>query len=225
MTAATVGSPTHEGHFGFRVLVIFVLTLLAAIAQEVYTTWLSAPADLTTELFINASILIGFGLVWCVAWSALSRVFRKRWLFLIHCSIYLGVGAVYRTATDIYTLSWFAFDWPESSYFYFDVAVLVLTTVSMIYLHARVALGELSLIQTLGFVLVPIGLSILGLWFLDRQESKNVDSVGVGSRIYPPAFRLHPATPFDDFFGTARQLRGQADKARDNLPASDEEMR
>ena len=203
------------------VLIIFLLALLAAVLQETYTTWLIAPADFVGALVWNSATLFGFGAIWCVAWAGLSRIFRKRWMFLEHCSVYLGIGAIYRTFTDIQVLAWFTFALPDVVNF--DAWGPIVTTILMIYLHASLVRGGLSKLQKIGFVAVPLVIAMIAMWFFGREEAKNVSSTGLAARIYPPAFRLHSSMPMDDFLSGARQLKDKADKARDNLPPSDDE--
>jgi hypothetical protein len=61
-----------------------------------------------------------------------------------------------------------------------------------------------------------------GYWVLERQQMRDVNSIGTSLRIYPPALRLRSAGPVEAFFRDATQLRTGADVKRAAMQEDDE---
>jgi hypothetical protein len=193
---------------------------LACVAQLAYNEWLGAPRDLAGEIVgtLIAAMLVASA--WVALWALLSRITQWEWRTLTHAAILLGVAAVFIALDGLLQLAWFAFSLPQ-----WNTRELIVGAIGVgcaLFLH----LGQASNTSPRGAALVacivPALLAGTRLWGLERQQTRDVNSIVTSLRIYPPALRLRSAAPVEAFFRDTVELRTAADAKRAAMPEDDE---
>ena len=193
---------------------------LACVAQLAYNEWLGAPRDLAAEI-VGALITVMLAAsAWVAFWALLSRVTQWEWRPLRHAAILLGVAAVFIALDGLLQLAWFAFSLPQWS-----TRVVVVGAIGVgcaLYLHLSHASNISPRSAALVACIVPALLAGTGLWVLERQQMRDVNSIVTSLRIYPPALRLRSAAPVEAFFRDTAELRSGADAKRAAMREDDE---
>jgi FHA domain len=205
--------------FAHSAPLIAALTGLGGALQVMYAAWVGAPQDLAV---IIVTALAGTAVIvaaWVAIWGLLSRVMVGEWRWLRHAAILFSVGVVLASVHGLLDMTWFVLALPPNLN---PVALMGLLAFGvLLYLHLMHA-SSLTPGRALQVAcIVPLLLGAGGWWLQDRYQARDVNFIGQGVRIYPPALRLRAAESVDDYFRKAFALRALADKRRIALPPTD----
>jgi hypothetical protein len=188
------------------------ISAIAGTAQLIYSSWLGAPRDLTSVVVTSMISAIAAAGVWVAFWSLLSRVILGEWRWLRHAAIFLGVAVVFFAINGLTDLSWFAFSLPHWANRAAWTGAIAFACA--LYLHLTNASNISANRAALIACIVPAISGGAGQWVQDRAQIRDVNYIGAGLRIYPPALHLSAANTQDAFFDKAMTLREAADKKR-----------
>lgn len=194
---------------------------VAGITQLVYSNWLGAPRDLTSVVVTTLISALAAAGLWVAFWSLLSRVILGEWRWLRHAAIFLGVAVIFYAVNGLLDLGWFAFSLPHWANRATWAGAIGLACA--LFLHLTNASNITPKRAALIACIVPALSGGASQWVQDRAQMRDVNYIGTGLRIYPPALRLTGASTAGDYFAAASQLRDTADKKRKAMPTDDDE--
>lgn len=197
------------------------LGAVAGVTQLLYSNWLGAPRDLTSVVVTALISALAAAGVWIAFWALLSRVILGEWRWLRHTAIFLGVAVVFYAVNGLLDLSWFAFSLPHWANRATWAGAIGFACA--LFLHLINASNVTPKRAALLACIVPVLSGGASLWVQERSQMRDVNYIGTGLRIYPPALRLTGAVTVDNYFATAAQLRGAADKKRKAMPTDEDE--
>ncbi len=188
-------------------------------AQYFYSNWIGAPEDYVGTAAAGYIGIMAFAGIWIAVWGLLSRVMQGEWRWLKHSAIALGIVSAAILANGALNLFAYMFFWPDLVLLGWVSGLVALGAI--LYLHvihasalnrARAGLlaGACSILLVCGFA-----------WFADRTNSRDVNYIDVGMRLYPPWLRLSSAASVDEYFESLRTLREKSDKRRLEWPPDD----
>lgn len=185
---ALLGTPALGS--GLRVLLPLALAVLATTVFDSYLT--TDPEVLVRMLGTTAITVLGGILVWCGAWTLLSKIFTRQAHFGWHLRVALTALLVWEGARLLTSLIAFAFSWTWPTDFAFVPDYLVAGLLLYFHLQA-VDTHRPRRIQVFAATTVACGIA-LHLWFNWQNSQRLGDELYLTS-LYPPALRL--AKPVD----------------------------
>jgi Inner membrane component of T3SS, cytoplasmic domain len=206
--------PDHEASPGTR----RQLTGMAAaggvlcMGLVAYSSWLSAPRDTVSEVVTALIGVLAVTGVWVAAWALLGRMLQGEWRWTRHTVIFFWISSIYFILEGLLDLGWFAFSLPP---WQLRGTLLALVAAAVIlYLHLTTASGlsrRLAIILTCMIPAFGVGAAE---WVKARTQARDVNHIGIGYQVFPPAFRLREAVDVGRFFDDAAQLKAGADHKR-----------
>lgn len=188
------------------------IAALVGFAQLAYSNWLGAPRDLTTLIVTSLISAIAAGSAWVAFWALLSRVILAEWRWIRHAAIFLGVAVVFYALNGLLDLGWFAFSLPHWANRATWVGAIAFACA--LYLHltnaSNISVRRAAIIACI----VPALSGGAGQWVQERLQTRDVNYIGAGLRVFPPAFRLTGAGTVEAYFQKAAGLREASDKKR-----------
>lgn len=184
------------------------------MALVTYSSWLDAPRDTASAVVTALVGALAVASAWIAAWAFLGRILLGEWRWMRHAVIFYWVTAIYFIVEGFLNLGWFAFSLPP---WQLRGTLIALVAIAIIlYLHLTTASGlsrRLAIVLTC--VLPAFGMSAVE-WVKERSQARDVNYIGVGYQVFPPALRLRSAVDLESFFGDAQQLKAGADQKRKN---------
>ena len=192
---------------------------LFCLAFIIYFAWVGASRDTATLIVIGLAGGVLLAALWIAFWSLLSRVIRGESRWVMHAAILFGVSAVLIALDWMLDLARFAFalrEWPLRGN-----SLMVLMFMLALYLHlTQVWIMPRRTALTLA-ALLPLFVFGTISWVQYRNESRDVNFIGVREKVFPPVFRLREGRPVERFFEQAADLREQSDSKRREIPSDD----
>lgn len=201
-------------------LALAMLVVLAALA----TSWLEARDTAQYLKALPVVLLITLAVVgaWSGLWSVANKVFGGQLRFWRHVRI---ACAAYLVADGVQLLSYLtAFAFSLEALSRFAPVLMVLVLAGALYAHLATVLPRRRVgLAWAVTAVVALGVpSWLGAQWLNRMR---LGSELYMSSLFPPALRVAPAVPVDQFLQDADALRGKLDRRLrdDGLADEDEE--
>jgi hypothetical protein len=165
----------------------------AALAATLFGTWLVTDPDPMLRILASAAITaLGALLVWCGAWTLLSKIFTRQAHFGWHVRVALTAVLVWDLARLVTGVSAFAFSWTWVTDFDFVIDYLIAG--ALLYFHLQaVDTHRPRRSQVFAATTVVCGIA-LHLWFNWQGNERLGDELYL-TDLYPPALRL--ASPVD----------------------------
>jgi hypothetical protein len=184
-----------------------------------YYSWLTAPWDPATEIAISVMKVLPVAGMWIAIWALLSRVITGEWRWMTHAAILFGVFAGVMALDSLLDLAWFALALPQWPWR--DPLLLVAAAGLALYWHLTHASTMKQRRAALIAVLLPAVAIGTTTWAKARNQNRNVNFIGAGVKLYPPALRLREGGTLDAYFSAAARLRDAADQKRRAVPGED----
>lgn len=181
-----------------------------------YYSWLTAPWDPATVIAISVMKVLPVAGMWIAVWALLSRVIMGEWRWMTHAAILFGVFAGVLVLDSVLDMAWFAFALPQWPWR--DPLLLIATAALALYWHLTQASTMKQRTAALVAVLLPAVAIGTTTWATARGQNRNVNFIGAGVKLYPPALRLREGGTLDAYFTEAARLRNSADQRRKAMP-------
>ena len=184
-----------------------------------YYSWLTAPWDPATVIAISVMKVLPVAGMWIAVWALLSRVIMGEWRWMTHAAILFGVFAGVLALDLVLDLAWFAFALPQWPWR--DPLLLIAAAALALYWHLTQASTMKQRRAALVAVLLPAVAIGTTTWATARDQNRNVNFIGAGVKLYPPALRLREGGTLDAYFTEAARLRDSADQQRKAMPGEE----
>ncbi len=201
---------------------VLAVLILAVLTVTVLDGWL----DLVDSAFRWSALLLLLTMtslvlvVWIGGWSLASKLFSRQADTSRHLRIALSLLLVYTLGNGMLMMTAFTFDWPLLDRYksLFEFATFAL----LVYAHLRVVAPARPVWHALAVTLPT--LAGIGVMLLLRLETSNSTADQyVMTAMYPPAFRLAPARPLDNFLADAVMIKAQLDAEAANPAEAERE--
>ena len=183
---------------------------VAVLAALLFNTWLDSDPDEFTRAVASmlVTVLVA-GMAWCAGWSLVSKIFTRRSHFLWHLRVLLiGVLAIDVAGAAAQLLA-FSLSWPAASDFGF-VPIYAIAA-AMLYFHVLgVEPREPGRMRAVAVGML-VGGVLLSLWFNHQNRDQFGDELYM-SHLFPPSWRLAPATDTASFVKGLAPLQATLDQ-------------
>ena len=211
-----------------RRLAPIAVAAVILLAMQLFSTYLSNDADGLGRA-VGATLMTGLAgaVVWCGAWSLLSKTFTRQARFGWHLQVFLCGSIGLLVAGAVPAALAFAFSWPALTAFAFVGTFIVGGIV--IYFHLlAVEPARPRLLRWVVATGVLTGIA-LTLWLNVTRTDLFGDELYM-SHLFPPAMRLVKPVPAERFIAGLAALKpvldkkaGEVDTAGDQAPAGNGE--